>query len=169
MKKKSNLKSLKKKQTYVLSSFAIDKKVKINKTAKEVMIKPVYLYPEDSAKTIIKKLKKESTNVCVVVTKDKKFIGEIGVEDLIKLFLHQIKYEPLVQILNIGYKREFLYKSAKELTNKHKSTVQLNTPINQIIGLIYKERFNYIPVLNKNKKVVGVITPSSLINFFKIK
>lgn len=137
------------------------------KIAKDAMVKPVFLYPEDNAEQIIKKLKREDTNVCIVVTKDRKFIGEIGVEDLMKLFLHQVKYEPLVQILNIGYRREFLYVPAKKLINKHKSTVWLQDPINKVIELIYKEGFNYIPVLDENKKVLGVVTPSSLISFLQ--
>lgn len=136
-------------------------------TAKDAMIKPVFLYPDDDASTIIKKLKREDTNVCIVITKDKKFIGEISDEDIIKLFLHQVKYEPLTKILNIGYRREFLYKKAKGLVNKHKSTVKLDTPINEVIKLIYKEGFRYIPVLNDNKKVMGVVTPSSLIDLLQ--
>jgi len=136
-------------------------------TSKDVMIKPVFLYQDDNINKIINKLKREDTNVCIVITKDKKFLGEISDEDIIKLFLQQVKYEPLTQILNIGYKREFLYKKAKELINKHKSIVNLNTPINKIIELVYKEGFQYIPVLDKNKKVVGVITPSSLINILQ--
>ena len=143
------------------------KKVKNMKLAKDAMINPVYLYPDDDAGTIIEKLKREDTNVCIVVSEDKKFIGEIGVEDLIKLFLHQVKYEPLVQTLNIGYRREFLYMSAKELINKHRSTVKINDPINKVIKLIYKEGFNYIPVLDDSNKVVGVVTPSSLIDFLQ--
>ena len=166
MKVKRGIKNPRKEQSLVFSSPENDNPEN-NKTAKEAMIKPVYLYPEDNAGKILKKLKKESTNVCIVVTKDKKFLGEISVEDLIKLFLHQVKYEPLVQILNIGYRREFLYKPAKELINKHKSTVKLDTPINKVIELIYKEGFNYIPVLSNNKKVAGVITPSSLINLLE--
>jgi CBS domain-containing protein len=137
--------------------------------AKDIMIKPVFLNPKDDAKIIMRKLKKESTNVCIVVTKDKKLVGTIGVEDLVKLFLHQVKYEPLVQVLNIGYRREFLYKSANELINKHHSTVKSIDPINKVIKLLYKEGFNYIPVLNKNEKVIGVVTPSSLINFLQEK
>lgn len=136
-------------------------------TAKDAMIKPVFLYPDDDARMIIKKLKREDTNVCIVITKDKKFIGEISDEDIIKLFLHQVKYEPLTKILNIGYRREFLYKKAKGLVNKHKSTVKLDTPINEVIKLIYKEGFRYIPVLNDNKKVMGVVTPSSLIDLLQ--
>lgn len=136
-------------------------------TAKDAMIRPMLLYDTDDCKTIIKKLKREDTNVCIVVNKDKKFIGEISDNDLIKLFLQQVKFEPLVQILNIGYRREFLYKSAKDMINKHKSTVKINTPINKVIELIYKDGFNYIPVLDDKKRVIGVITPSSVIELLK--
>lgn len=154
-------------QSLVKTKVKNDEEAVDSKTAQEAMIKPVYLYPDDNAKTILKKLKKESTNACIVITKEKKFLGEVGVEDLIKLFLHQVKYEPLVQTLNIGYRRGFLYKPAKKLINKHKSTVCLDTPINEVIKLIYKEGFNYIPVLDNEKKVIGVITPSSLIDFLE--
>ena len=136
-------------------------------TVKYAMIKPVFVHQDDDADKIIKKLKREDTNVCIVVTKDKRFVGEISDEDLIKLFLHQVRYEPLTKILNAGYRREFLYKKAKELINKHKSTVNIDTPINKVIELVYKEGFHYIPVLDKNKKVVGVVTPSSLIDLLQ--
>jgi CBS-domain-containing membrane protein len=136
-------------------------------TAKDAMVRPMLLYETDDCKTIMKKLKREDTNVCIVVDKEKKFIGEISDNDLIKLFLQQVKYEPLVQVLNIGYRREFLYKSAKDMTNKHKVTVKINTPINKVIELIYKEGFNYIPVLDDKKRVIGVITPSSVIELLK--
>lgn len=136
-------------------------------TAKNAMIKPVFIHQDDNADRIIKKLKKEDTNVCIVVTKDKRFVGEISDEDLIKLFLHQVRYEPLTKILNVGYKREFLYKKAKKLINKHKCTVNIDTPINKVIGLIYKEGFQYVPVLDKNKKVMGVVTPSSIIDLLE--
>lgn len=137
--------------------------INTSKTAKDAMVKPVYLYLDDNSETIIKKLKKENVSATIVVTKDKKFVGEIGVEDLVKHFLHQVEHEPLAQVLTIGYRREFLYKTAKELLNKHKSTVLLTDSINKVIKLIHKEGFNYIPVLDDKKRVVGVITPSSLI------
>jgi len=136
-------------------------------TAKDAMIKPVFVYQDDDTNKIIKKLKKEDTNVCIVITKEKKFVGEISNEDLIKLFLHQVRYEPLTKVLNIGYKREFLYKKAKELINKHKSTVNSDTPINNVIELVYKEGFHYIPIVDKNKKVIGVVTPSSILNLLE--
>jgi len=167
MKKKDAIKELREEQSESLLGLEEEENIKTVKIAKDAMIRPVFLYPDDDAERIMKKLKREDTNVCIVVTNDKKFLGEIGDEDLIKLFLHQVKYEPLVQILNIGYRREFLYKPAKKLINKHKSTVKLKDPINKVIKLIYKEGFNYIPVLDDDKKVVGVITPSSLINLLR--
>ena len=160
-----------KKQTDSLrtsQSELFSQEIKIKKLcAKDAMIKPVILYPEDNMQKILKKLKKEHINACIVVTKKKKFLGEISNNDIIKLFLQQVEYEPLVKILNRGYRREFLYHTAKEMINKHKSVVKTDTPINNIIKLMWKEEFEYIPVLNKKDQVVGVITPSSIINLLK--
>ena len=38
--------------------------------------------------------------------------------NIIKLFLQQIEYEPLVKIINRGYRRNFFHKTAKEMINK---------------------------------------------------
>ena len=155
-------KSIKEEATFISETKGVRKL-----TAKDAMIKPVFVYENDGADKIIKKLKKDKTNVCIVVTRDKRFVGEINDEDLIRLFLHQVKFEPLTQILNVGYRREFLYKKAKKLINKHKSTTNLDTPINKVIELVYKEGFQYIPVLDNNDKVVGVVTPSSILNLLE--
>jgi len=163
MKSKNSLKKSRTEQAIIFSETENIRKL----TAKDAMIKPVFVYQDDDTDKIIKKLKREDTNVCIVVTKDKRFVGEISNEDLIKLFLHQVRYEPLTNILNVGYKKEFLYKKAKELINKHKSTVNLDTPINKVIELVYKEGFHYIPVLDKNKKVIGIVTPSSILNLLE--
>lgn len=136
-------------------------------TVKDALVKAALVYSDDDVDKIIKKLKREDTNVCIVVTKDKKFVGEISNCDLIKLFLHQVKSEELTKVLNIGYKREFFYKRAEELINKHNSTVKLDTSINKAIELVYKEGFDYIPVLDKNDKVAGVVTPSSILNLLQ--
>jgi len=163
MKSTNSLKKLRKEEATIISETEDIRKL----TAKDAMIKPVFVHQDDDTNKIIKKLKREDTNVCIVVTNDKRFVGEISDEDLIKLFLHQVRYEPLTKILNVGYKREFLYKKAKELVNKHKSTVNPDTPINKVIELVYKEGFHYIPILDKNKKVIGVVTPSSILDLLE--
>lgn len=135
--------------------------------AKDAMIKPVFLFPEDNSKQILKKLKKEHINACIVVSKERKFIGEISDKDIIRLFLQQTKFEPLVKILNRGYRREFIHKNAGDLANKHKSFALLDSPINKVIKLVNKKGFEYVPVLDSKEKVVGVVTPSSLINLLQ--
>ena len=158
-----HLKKLREKECNYLSETEPIKKL----TARDAMIKAVVVYSDYKSDKIVEKLKKEHINVCIVIERDGKFVGEISVEDLIKIFLHQAKFEPLTKILNTGYRREIMYKSAKELINKHRSTVFLDAPINKVIKLVYKEGFNYIPVVDKNKKVLGVVTPSSLLNLLK--
>lgn len=131
------------------------------------MIKPILIYEDDDSEKILKKLKREDSNACIVVDKDKRLIGEISDNDIIKLFLHQVKYEPLVQLLNREYRRNFLYKKAKDIVSKKKVFVRKETPINEVIEVVFKNEFQYVPVLNDNDEVVGVITLSSLINLLK--
>lgn len=140
---------------------AVEDVVKLK--AKDAMIKPVFLSPEDSGMKIIKKLKSEKIQACIVVTKEGGFVGEISEEDLIRLFLVQVENEPLTKVLGVGYNRELKYLKAKDLINRHKSTVGLDAPINEVVKLVYEEGFEYIPVLDKKKKVRGVVTPSSLL------
>lgn len=160
---KKNALELKKEQA---QNLALEDEIK-NLCAKDVMIKPVFLYENDSAGKILSKLKKEHINACIVVNEEKNLVGEISDTDIIKLFLHQVNFEPLVKILNHGYRREFIYKTAKDMVNKHNSSVKKDTPINTIIKLVWKKGFEYIPILDNNEKVIGVITPSSIINLLK--
>lgn len=136
-------------------------------TAKDAMIHPVFLQKEDNIHTILKKLKDEDTQTCIVVDKKNHFIWEISVEYIIKVFLNQVDKEPMIKYLNRWYKKSLLYKTAEEICNKHNHTVNLDTNINKVIKHIYQEWFNYIPVLDKEKKVIWVVTPSSLINLLK--
>jgi CBS domain-containing protein len=138
-------------------------------TARNAMIKPVLVYEDDEGDTILKKLKKEETNVCIVVTRDKKFVGEIADEDLIRLFLIQVEYEPITKLMENGYRREFAHRKARDLINKHKTILKPETPINKVIELIYKEGFQYIPVIDKNKRVIGVVTPSSVLDLLQYR
>lgn len=131
------------------------------------MIKPVFLFPEDSSEIVLKKLKKEKVNACIVVDKNRKFIGEISEKDIVRLFLQQTKLEPLVKFLNRGYRREFVYKKAKDMINKHRSFAKKDTSINKVIQLLHKRGFEYLPVLDSKDRVVGVVTPSSLIKLLE--
>lgn len=137
-------------------------------TAKDAMIKPVFIQEDEEAKEIVNKLKKEDINVCIVINKNKEFIGQISDDDLIKLFLKQIKNEPLTK-LNLGYIKDIDYKKARDLTNKNKLKVREITPINEVIKLMFKRNINHISVISNKNKVLGVITTSSIIDLLKDK
>jgi len=159
------LKKLRRKDARVVD--AAEEVIKL--TARDAMLKPVFLNSEDDGMKVIHKLKSEEIGACIVVTKEKEFVGEISDEDLIRLFLVQIENEPLTEILGVGYNRELKHLKAKDLINEHKSTVYQDTPINEVVKLVYKEGFKYIPVLDKKKRVMGVVTPSSLLGLLKNK
>jgi len=132
--------------------------------AKDAMVSPTCFYEDDSIDKIINKLKREDCDVCVVVDKDRGFVGEIDDEDLIKIMAHTALKEPLVQILNRGYRREIIWKKAKDLARKNDNLVLKDTPINKVLGIVYKKRYDNIIVVDENNRVAGVITPSSLLS-----
>lgn len=153
------LKTLRKKETELLEENPDLKKL----YAKDAMIKPLSIQEDTETKEILKKLKKEDKNGCVVLSKEKKYLGEITTKEIIQLFKEQVENEPLVEDLNIGYNRTFMYKTAKQILKKEKRFVSKETPINEVIKIITAAKSEYLPVLNEAKKVVGAITPSSLI------
>lgn len=81
-------------------------------TAKDAMIRPVLLKETDDVATILKKLRHEEVSACIVINKHNVFVGEISVEDIIKLFVQQLHTEPMIKYLTRGYKKGFLYKDA---------------------------------------------------------
>ncbi len=157
---------LKERMTEDIKSIALTEAIE-KLTAKDAMIHPVFLQKNDNINQILKRLKKEDVQACIVTNKKREFVWEISVEDIIKVFLHQVNKEPMIKYLNRGYKKDLLYKTAEEICNKHKYKVNLDTNINTVIKHIYKKWFNYIPVLDDEKRVVGIVTPSSLINLLK--
>ncbi len=155
-----NLKTLRKKQAELLNQeFDIPKLF-----AKDAMILPTCFYEDDSIDKIISKLKEEDCDVCVVINKDKRFVGEIDDEDLVKIMAHTALKEPITQILDRGYRREINWKKAKDLAKHHKNVVSKDTPINDVLKIVYKKSYDNIIVVDKKNKIVGIITPSSLLS-----
>jgi len=87
--------------------------------AQDAMIKPVLVHANDDAEKVLKELREEDINVCIVVDDKKRFLGEIGDQQIITLFLKQARYEPLAKLLNRGYRRNITYKKARDLMNAH--------------------------------------------------
>ncbi|MDP2908768.1 MAG: CBS domain-containing protein [Nanoarchaeota archaeon] len=154
-----NLKNLRKKQAELLNQeFDIPKLF-----AKDAMTLPTCFYEDDSIDKIISRLKEEDCDVCIVIDKDKRFVGEIDDEDLVKIMAHTALKEPITQILDRGYRRELNWKKAKDLAKPHKNVVSKTTPINEVLKIVYKKSYDNIIVVDEKNRVLGVITPSSLL------
>ena len=138
-------------------------------TAKDMMVKPIIIHENSSSKTILNRLKKEQINCCVVISKSKEYLGTITDSDIIKLFLQQVQFEPLVKLFNRGYRQKIRYQDAKSLLKKGTNVVYENTPLNEVIEQISKVKDDSIPVLSKDGKIKGIVTKSSIINLLKDK
>lgn len=134
-------------------------------TAEDVMISPIFLYLEDTIETILTKLQSEEINYCVVVDENNHFIGEISDDMLLKIIAHASLNEPLVKILDIGYKRSINNTRAKDYVKKHKYIISQDAPLYEIMKLIDNKWLQFIPVVDQAKKVVWLITPSSILRF----
>jgi predicted transcriptional regulator len=51
--------------------------------------------------------------------------------------------------------------------HKHTASVKFDAPIKKVVMLVEKEGFSYLPVLDYDDRVVGVVTPSSMINLLE--
>lgn len=134
--------------------------------AKDAMVKASLFNVNDEIEKIIKSLKKcnsDACQLCVVVDDEGRFYGEISIEDLTRIMAHTALKEPLVQILDTGYTRDLNWKTAGDVAKKHKNIVSEETPIKDILTLIYNKKFEYIIVTDRDEKVTGVITHRSLL------
>jgi len=132
--------------------------------AKDAMITPTRFYENDSIDKIISVLKREDVDVCIVVDKDNRFVGEIDDEDLVRIMAHTALEEPITQVLDRGYRRDLVWKKAKDLAKPRKNVVSKDTPINQVLSFVYKKNYNNIIVVDEKDKILGVITLSSLLS-----
>lgn len=155
------LKTLRQQQSFLFEWKLGNKKI----IASELMIQPIYLRLNDTIEVILNKLQSEEINYCIVVDDDRKFIWGITDEMLLKIIAHTSINEPLVKILDIWYKRGINYTHAKDYVKKHKNTVTAQTPLYDIMKLIDKKWFQFIPVVDEEKKVIWLITPSSVLRF----
>jgi CBS domain-containing protein len=131
--------------------------------AKDAMTKPLFFHENDPVEKVLNKLKREDLNVCIVVDKDKKFRGEISDEDLVRIMAYTALNEPITRILDRAYKKEFSGMKAGNIAWFHKNIVRENTPINEVLKMVYKNRDQSVIVVREDRKVAGIITLSSLL------
>jgi len=108
-----------------------------------------------------------------VVDKEGKLIGIVSEADIIR---ENIKvrfpfyFDPLMISGFAGdfekYSddiKEYLSTSVETIMNHHVKTVKTSTPVSEIADIMISSAINRIPVVDENKKVVGIITRADII------
>ena len=84
---------------------------------KEVMLKPVFVYPNDTKKKILSKVKRNpNTSLFVVATRNKQFLGDIHENDLFFMLTPNEMVNEVGLELAFDLKKKFFAKTAKDFS-----------------------------------------------------
>jgi len=135
---------------------------------KEVMQKAVLIGPDTSKKELLAVAKKHpNMPIFVVVDKDKKFMGEIHENDLFYMLLPNDRYEDIGIELAFDLEKKFFADTAKELMRKHGLSCGPDDDIMEVALKFASVEENEMPVLDRDRKVIGVITQGILLRQLK--
>lgn len=144
--------------------------------ASEVMnSKPIFVSAETSVKDCVKILLENNISGVPVVNNYNKVIGIVTVTDLIDKELHLhlpgvISFFKQSSFGNRSKKAEnkaqsiICYK-VDEVMTKNVISVMEDVDIDEVIEIIIENNINMVPVINKDKKLIGIISRSDILNF----
>lgn len=104
------------------------------------------IYNEDDLMTALKKIDKNNHGFLIILNKDKKVIGTLTDGDIRRSFIKGKKLTDKVgQVCNAKFK----------YISDHFS-------LNDIVNFFKSSKINFLPILNKNKELINVITKKQL-------
>lgn len=144
--------------------------------AREVMnSKPIFVSEGTSVKDCVKILLENNISGVPVVNNDNKVIGIVTVTDLIDKELHF----HLPGIISF-FKQSSLSSRSKRAENKYQSIVNYNVnevmtknvisvmedvDVDEVIEIIVENNINMVPVISKDKRLIGIISRSDILDF----
>ncbi len=142
--------------------------------AKDIMKKNVIFVQEDeSIKDVLEVLMKNNISGVPVVDKNKHVVGVVTEKDLItkEKGLNIPSYiEFVTSILFIDGDLKYntnhekiITLTAKEIMSSTVYTVYLDAPIEEIASIMVNRRINRVPVVDKERKLVGIIGRGDLL------
>ncbi|MBC7332989.1 MAG: CBS domain-containing protein [Actinobacteria bacterium] len=139
-------------------------------TAKHIMTKKVITIGKDATvKELSELLIKNKISGVPVVDDNKKVIGMITEADIIK------KESSLPYPLSFGFAfirdlssltkttEEFLKTPVEEVMTRNVKVVNEDTPLSKIVNIMINNNINRVPVVDKNNRLVGIITRADII------
>ncbi|MCE5328813.1 CBS domain-containing protein [bacterium] len=108
-----------------------------------------------------------------VVDKEDKLIGIVTEADIIKDNI-KIKFpfyfDPLmVSVYMVDFEKynenvkDYLNTKVEEIMNQRVKTANPQTPVNEIADIMVNSKVNRVPIIDENKKVVGIVTRADIV------
>jgi len=112
---------------------------------KDIMIKePVTIQPERTLTQALERMRQRKVDSLMVVDRSGKFIGLTTANDVLQSFDHVEQVSEIVRV------------------NVH--NVQEDANVSQVLSIMAKEQVGYVPVIDNDNNLTGLITRSSLVN-----
>lgn len=149
-------------------------------TAKDIMTKRVIKVRSDiTIKELSDILLKNKISGVPVVDSEDKLVGIVTETDIIKdniKIQFPFYFDPLMAA---GYMvdfekynkniKDYLNTRVEEIMNHRVRTASLQTPVSEIADIMIYDKVNRVPVIDENKKVVGIVTRSDIIKSMTTK
>jgi acetoin utilization protein AcuB len=120
--------------------------------------------PDDSIEKILLMWQKTKKRVYVVTDENGKAEGIITLydvlEEIVPYFLKidkSLNFFSSNELIDKEKFKKLKTKKAKDLMTKNPITVNVNDDLMKVITLMYSYNFDYLPVVDENKKVIGIV------------
>jgi CBS domain-containing protein len=135
---------------------------------KEVMEKPLLVGPGATKKELVEMARKHPhIPIIFVVDSKKKFLGDIHENDLFYMIIPNDMYDEIGVELAFDLEKKFFANTAKELMRKHDESCGPDDELMKVAIELAGQEINELPVIDKNNKVVGLITQGILLRHLK--
>jgi CBS domain-containing protein len=135
---------------------------------KEVMEKPILVSPRTTKRELLRLVRKHPhIPIIFVVDKDKKFLGDIHENDLFYMVIPNDLYDEIGMELAFDIEKKFFANTAKELMRKHDLSCSPDDELMDVALELASVEINEMPVIDKNGRVVGLVTEGILMRHMK--
>lgn len=118
-------------------------------TAKDAIRKPVTVSPVRGLAECIELMRRHYVNGLIVTNNQGAFLGVIGLDEIYQHFTNE------------GL-------AAKDIMSRKIDVVHPDTPMTEVLPLLRKGKHDFLPVIDKEGKLVGIVTRASVLNMISI-
>jgi CBS domain-containing protein len=131
---------------------------------KEIMERPILVSLDTTKKELLALAKKHPhIPLLFVVDKNGKFLGDIHENDLFYMIIPNDMYDEIGAELAFDIEKKFFAETAKQIMRKHDESCSPDDELMDVATRLARAEVNELPVIDKNGKVVGLITQGILL------